>query len=327
MKSHFISSAQHLVLAIALLFCGSLCLNSVPALAATANGSNANQKPQKVILDTDIGDDIDDAYALALVTSLPNVKLLGVTTTFGQTRERAQLAAKLLHLMGRDDVPVYAGRQGTAKIGAQYQWVQGFAAKPLRNGAAVEFLKRELDRAPGEVTLIGIGALSNYGDLLTRYPEVKTKIRRIVIMGGAVHVGYNNQPPATPEWNIKCDPVAAQVVYSSGVPLVMAGLEVTTMMQLNEARRKKIYAYGTPTTDALSALTALWGNGTPTLYDPVAVAYALGYSFSDSEQQNVVVEKDGLTRIADGPAHVTVLVNPRKEAFLDWYVAALNPHK
>ena len=175
------------------------------------------------------------------------------------------------------------------------------------------------------MTLIGIGALTNYGDLLTTYPEVKTKIKRIVIMGGAAHVGYNNQAPPTPEWNIKCDVAAARVVYSSGVPLVMAGLEVTTMMQLDEARRKKIYAYGTPGTDALATLTALWGGNTPTLYDPVAVAYALGYSFADSEQQNITIDDDGLTRIGTGAANVTVLVKPQKDAFLDWYVEALKP--
>lgn len=281
--------------------------------------------PQQVILDTDIGDDIDDAYALVLLTSLPNVQLLGVTTTYGQTRERAEIAAKLLHRLGRDDVPVYAGRRGAAEVAAQYQWARGFQSKSIQDEPAVDFLKRAIEKAPGAVILIGIGALTNYGDLLTRYPEVKAKIKRIVIMGGAVHVGYNNQAPPTPEWNIKCDVTAARTVYSSGIPLVMAGLEVTTMMQLDEARRKKIYAYGTPGTDALAALTALWGGGTPTLYDAVAVAYALGFSFSASEQQSIVVEDDGLTRIGPGPATVTVLVNPQKDAFLDWYVEALKP--
>ena len=69
----------------------------------------------------------------------------------------------------------------------------------------------------------------------------------------------------------------------------------------------------------------LWGNPTPTLYDPVAVAWALGHGFCDSEQRHVVVESDGLTRITDGTPNVTVLVHPRKDAFLDWYVAALKP--
>jgi len=277
----------------------------------------------KVILDTDIGDDIDDAYALALLLSQPGVKLLGVTTTFGQTHERAELAAKLLRVAGRNDVPVYAGRAGDHQIGRQYAWARGFRSRSLKTGDAVEFMRREIERAPGEVTLIGIGPLTNLGDLLTRYPAAKSKIKRIVLMGGAVYVGYNNRPPATPEWNIRCDPAAARAVFSSGVPLVMAGLEVTTMMQLDAVRQKRIFARGAPLTDALAALTALWGNGTPTLFDPVAVAYTCGHAFCEEQPAHITVEDDGLTRLTDGATNAIVLIHPGKDAFLDWYTAAL----
>ena len=136
---------------------------------------------EKIVLDTDIGDDIDDAYALALILNLPNAKLLGVTTTFGETQKRAELAAKFLHVCGRDDVPVYAGRAGTSQIRRQYEWAQGFRSPSLKSGDAALFLKNTLDKNPGQVTLVGIGALTNIGDLLTRFPEVKPKIKRIVI--------------------------------------------------------------------------------------------------------------------------------------------------
>src|SRR2546423_7010114 len=77
---------------------------------------------EKLILDTDIGDDVDDAYALALLCSLPNARILGVTTAWGETRERAELALKLIKVMGRRGIPVYAGRHGSAKIGRQHEW-------------------------------------------------------------------------------------------------------------------------------------------------------------------------------------------------------------
>ncbi|MCW3100114.1 MAG: rihA 1 [Chthonomonadaceae bacterium] len=282
---------------------------------------------EKIVLDTDIGDDIDDAYALALIVSLPNAKLLGVTTTFGETQKRAELAVKLLHVYGRDDVPVYAGRVGSAKMGRQYTWAEGFRSPSLKSGEAALFLKNTIDKNPGQVTLVGIGALTNIGDLLTRFPEVKPKIKRIVIMGGAVYLGYNNQAPPVVEWNIKCDPPAAKIVYGSGVPLVMAGLEVTTMMQFDAERQKRLFAAGTPMTDALAALTNIWGNGTPTQFDAVAAAYALGYSFSDKEERHVEVDDNGLTRITDGPPNVTVLIKPRKEAFLDWFGATLKKNQ
>ena len=277
----------------------------------------------KVILDTDIADDIDDAYALALLASTPGVKLLGVTTTFGETGKRAQVAAKLLAALGRSDVPVYAGRSGPSAIGRQYEWARTFRSPSLQSEDAVTFLKTQIDRAPGQITLIGIGPLINLGDLLTRYPEVKPKIRRIVLMGGAVYTGYNGQAPALPEWNISRDPAAARVVFTSGTPLVMAGLEVTSMLQLDAERQKRIFAAGVPGTDALAALTNLWGRVTPTLFDVAAVAYALGHPFCEEERDHVVVEDSGLTRITDGPPNVTVLIHPHPDLFLDWYVSTL----
>lgn len=279
--------------------------------------------PEKVILDTDIGDDVDDAYALFLLTSLPNARILGITTAFGQTRERAEIALKMIRVIGRRGIPVYAGRRGTAKIGRQYDWAKNSELPEVKEDQAVDFMVRTIERNPGEVVIIAIGPLTNVGELLLRHPDLKTKIKRIVIMGGAVHVGYNDKAPATPEWNIKCDPFAARMVFTSGVPLVMAGLEVTTMMQLDAERQKKLFSFGTRKTDALAALTNLWGNGVPTLFDPVAVAYALGYPFCDAEQRHVVVDDDGLTRITEGAPNVTVLIKPRKDEFLDWYIATV----
>lgn len=290
-------------------------------LACLPLAGSAAAQQEKVILDTDIGDDIDDAYALALLMNQPNMKVLGVTTAFGPTRERAEIAAKLLNVMGRADVPVYAGRGGTGKIGHQHDWAAGYAGKNLKPGKAVDFMRAEIDRSPGQVTICAIGPLTNVGDLLTFYPASRSRIKRIVIMGGAVYVGYGTNPKPEPEWNIRCDVKAARAVYDSGVPVVMAGLEVTAMMQLEKDRRMKVAAVGTPTTDALMALTYLWEQQTPTLFDPVAVAYACGHKFSDEEQKRVVVEENGLTRVVDGAPNTTILIKPRKDEFLDWYVS------
>ena len=292
----------------------------IAATTGEAQKTGGKLEKMKIILDTDIGDDIDDVYALALIATRPNVQLMGVTTAWGYTSERAELAAKFLKVIGRSDVPVYAGRRGDFKIRDQYLWAKGYTGSNLKSEEAVLFLKRSIERNPGEITLVAVGPLVNVGDLLSRFPEVKPKIKRIVIMGGAVHFGYNNQPPPIPEWNIKCDPAAARIVYSSGVPLVMAGLEVTTMMQFDIARQKQLFACGTPLTDALSALTHLWGSPVPTLYDPVAVAYALGEAHCDEELKHVTIADDGLTQITDGPPNCTVLINAHKELFLDWYL-------
>jgi hypothetical protein len=94
-------------------------------------------------------------------------------------------------------------------------------------------------------------------------------------------------------------------------------------MQLDLDRQKKLYACGTPLTDALSALTHLWGSPVPTLFDPVAVAYALGESHCDEERQRVVVMDDGTTKIVEGAPNCTVLINAHRDQFLDWYVSAV----
>ena len=295
-----------------------LAMSAVAALAATA--APAATPAHKIVLDTDIGDDVDDAYALALVAALPDVKLMAVTTAFGETHKRVPMAAKLLKAMGLPNVPVAAGRANAAKVGPQCGWAAGFTSRSMVKKSAVQLLRDTVRANPGEVTIVAIGALTNVGDLMTQYPEVKSKIRRIVIMGGAAHVGYNNQPPAVAEWNIRCDPAAARVVFGSSVPLVVAGLDATTMMQLDNERQKKLFAYGTPVTDALAALTLIWGNTTPTLFDPVAVAEAAGVSFWKSEKLKLGVQDDGLTPVEPGAPNCTALVEPDKAGFLDWFV-------
>ncbi|MBI4584547.1 MAG: nucleoside hydrolase [Planctomycetes bacterium] len=300
----------------------------VAALLLISPGDSLSAEPAKkikVILDTDIGSDVDDAYALALVASLPEAELLGVTTAFEDGGKRAQMAAKLLQVMGRGEVPVAAGRNGKDPIGRQWQWAKGFQSKAIQKDDAVEFLAKAIGRHPGEVTLVPVGPLTNIGDLFSRHPEVKGQIQRIVIMGGSVYAGYNDRPPPVKEYNIECDPKAAQAVFSSGVPLAMAGLEVTAMMKLEKEMQRRLCAHGEPLTDALAALTLLWGQEVPTLYDPVAAAYALGHAFSESEEKRVEVSGDGMTCLAEGAPNATVLVKPRKGPFLEWYIQALAP--
>ena len=275
---------------------------------------------QKVIFDTDIADDIDDAYALGLLLQVPNVKLLGVTTPFGDTAGRAKVAAKLLQVFERNDVPVYAGRASAVEHRPQFDWAKEFTSKSIKTEPAVEFMRREINRSPQQITIIAVGPLTNVGDLITKYPEVKSKIKEVVIMGGSFYVGYNLKPPVNAEWNIHCDPAAARAVFHSGVPVVCAGLEVTTMMVLEPDRQQQFRQWKTKGTDAITELQHLWDpKPAPTLFDPVAVAWATGFKFGREERVHLDVDEQGVTRITDGTPKVKILVEPQKEAFLDWY--------
>src|SRR2546423_11647924 len=101
--------------------------------AAILGVAAAGQAPaEKVIFDTDIGDDVDDAYALALLVSQPGVRILGVTTAFGETAKRAEVAAKLLSVMGHPDIPVHAGRASDRKIGRQHEWATGYRSSAIK---------------------------------------------------------------------------------------------------------------------------------------------------------------------------------------------------
>src|ERR1051325_3316135 len=108
------------------------------ALAALCTFASGQARSEKVIFDTDIGDDVDDAYALALLVHQPGIEILGVTTAFGETPKRAEVAAKLLHVMGRDDVPVFAGRASDRKIGRQHDWAAGYKSRAIKSLPAVE---------------------------------------------------------------------------------------------------------------------------------------------------------------------------------------------
>lgn len=287
---------------------------TVSAIAAGAPGQ------PKYILDTDAGADIDDAYALALFVAEPNIDILGVTTGHGPANKRAQLVGKILEAFGRGDIEVHSGRDSGGAITDQYTWAQYYRSPRVHFGDAVNFMRDQVERYPGEITLIGIGPLTNIGDFISRYPDSVRKVKELVIMGGAVYTGYAENSNPVPEYNIAMDIGAARKVYSSGIPLTMAGLEVTTMMKLEQPLQKRLYTIGSRGTDALAGLTSIWGPGIPTLYDPMAVAYGLGHRFCDHEKQHIEVDGKGVTRITPGEPNVTVLVRPQRDPFMGWYV-------
>jgi len=275
-----------------------------------------------VILDTDIGTDIDDAFALALALASPEIELRGVTTVSADAYTRALIACRLLHAAGRGDVPVAAGRPRRPEPENKGQFRYGiegdFPNSPVTEPAA-EFLYRKLQAEPGKITLVTIGDLTNVGRLLTEHPEAKPWIRRIVVMGGAVRVGYNGKPPAVWEWNIRSDIRAARVVFSSGVPLLVAPLDAT-MVRLEEPLRGRIFAAGTRLGNELQALYRFWGKPTPVLFDPVALTLTFRESFCTIEDLRLEVDSEGITRETGGRPNARVAISIRKEDFLRWYV-------
>ena len=276
-----------------------------------------------VILDTDIGTDIDDAFALALIINSPEFELLGVTTVSGDTAARARLAAKFLWEAGGKwrQVPVVAGVPGAAQPIEQTRWADGFISPQILKESAVDFLRSKFHRYPGQITLIAIGELTNVAAMIKADPLVAKEIKGIAIMGGAIARGYEpgSQPDA--EWNIKSNPAAAQVVFRSGIPITLAPLDVTAMLKLDAGARSRIFNQHTPVTNSLAALYHLWNRETPILFDPMAVALVLDPTICQTKDLAVDVDDRGFTRVVDGkPANVTVGLSTDPAKFFEFYL-------
>src|SRR5450631_3755173 len=181
------------------------------AVPARGQSASLSQEKEKVIIDTDIGDDIDDAFALGLALRSPELQILGVTTTFGDTELRAKLADRFLGEVEQPEIPVLAGTPTHAtNVFTQRRYAEGGHFAKASHGDAVDFLLAQIRRYPNEITLIGIGPLVNVGAAIDRDAATFRKLKRVVIMGGSIKRGYGDveygpPSPPQPEWNIVND--------------------------------------------------------------------------------------------------------------------------
>lgn len=278
-------------------------------------------RPTPIILDTDIGGDIDDAFALALVLHSPELDLRAVTTVSGDTEARARLAAKMLSVAGRPNVPVAAGTAGPHMDAPQTQWADGFSGPALVSKNAVELMQSVLDRGHGDVMIVAIGPLTNVAALLQQHPEEKGKIHQIVLMGGSIRRGYYPNSGPTAEYNIAADAAASKVVFSSGIPILMAPLDVTARLQLEQPNLDRLFALHTPTTDALQALYKLWGQPVPTLHDPMAVSLLLAPQLCTRQSLVIDITDKGMTVPVQGQAaNAVVAVETDPARFIAFYM-------
>jgi inosine-uridine nucleoside N-ribohydrolase len=305
----------------------ALGFSLLAAPARSADTAKIEKKPAPILFDTDIGTDVDDAFALALILASPELELRGVTTVGAEPRTRARIVCRFLTAVGIRDIPVAAGAtpQPAEEIEKQGRYAKAAGddlprlIQPVKE-TAVEFLYQNLKARRGELTLVAVGPLTNIARLLREHPDCKPWIKRIVLMGGSVRVGYKGKEPIEAEWNIRCDIPAAQAVFASGIPLVVAPLDATTMLKLEEPLRRRLFESKTPLTEQVRMLYQLWGEKTPTLYDPVAVALCFEEGFCTMEDLKLEVDAQGHTRAGKGEANARVATAIRREDFLSWYV-------
>lgn len=193
-------------------------------------------KKQKLIVDTDIGSDIDDTLCLAYLLKQPLCEITGITTGSSEPEKRAEIVDSVCQYLGKD-IPIFPGL-GTPLIGRQlqvkvhqYDVVDRFVhKKSFPKNSAIDFMRKTIEDNPHQITIVAIGPLTNIGALFAAYPHVIPLIKEVSVMGGS----YFSEAVSfmAEEWNIKNDPIAAKIVFDSGVPLIVAGLDVTLKLKI-----------------------------------------------------------------------------------------------
>lgn len=258
---------------------------------------------EKILLDTDIGSDIDDAVCLAYLLAKPECELLGITTVSGEPEKRAMIASAICRHAGRE-IPIYPGAGDPFIVEQRQPLAQQAAAlekwphqSEFPQGEAIEFLRRTIRSAPHEITLLTIGPLTNIALLFAADPEIPALLKRLVLMCG---VFTEHLPTRTNglEWNALLDPHATHKVYAARPPVHRSiGLDVTThvVMEADAVRA----AFGQGILRPVLDFAEVWFRERPTLtfHDPLAATVIFDADICTFESGTVEVELEKQARL------------------------------
>jgi len=285
----------------------------------------------KVLLDTDIGSDIDDAVCLAYLLSQPDCDLLGITTVTGEADKRAMLASVLCKVAGKN-IPIFPGCEQTllvpqnqplaAQSSALSKWPHDTS---FPKGEAIDFLRRTIRSNPGEITLLTIGPLTNIGVLFTIDPEIPSLLKSLVMMCGVFTNRLAGVGPL--EWNAMLDPHATAIVYRASVHQHRSiGLDVTMQVRMDAQKVKT--KFQTPLLKPVLDFAEVWFQHTNTItfHDPLAATTLFDDQICSFTPGSVDIELassrlQGLTYWDAGatPPHHEVALTVTPERFFDHY--------
>lgn len=295
----------------------------------------------KIIIDTDIGDDIDDALAIAFAVLRPELDVKAITTVYGAVDLRLEIVSKLLHVLGRDDIPIAAGeRYPLGEVSPdlwkrlsqwkpnQHPFVKpGDKLRPATRDQAVDLIIETVNQHAGDIYLATIGAETNIALALRRDPSLSKKVTAIAIMGGAP---VENRV----EWNILCDPDAAAFVFSSDARKLVAGYETTRRIVMTPPYIDKLRLVKTPIAQALTELIDLWmphrgGKPGPVIYDMCPILWAYDPSYFTVERRRLLVETKGqftrgYTVPLSGEPNCEVCTDLKTQAILDLFMETVS---
>lgn len=295
----------------------TLAFSAFAERAMSLNAANPHQTnnkaddrgPHRVIIDTDPG--VDDAFALLLAMRSPELKIEGITPVAGNVPLDLTLpnALRMVEIAGREDIPVAAGARSpllrrlvTAAYAHGENGLGGAVfpepkLKPIADPAPV-LIQHVVRKYPREVTLVTLGPLTNVATALDSDPELAGMISGVVMMGGSLSGG--NITPAA-EFNIYVDPEAARIVFQSGIPITMVGLDVTRRTSLTDEHFKTLAAVQNPVSQAAAKIARNAIDHTrsqgflvgPNMHDSLAVAAFLDPSLLKWKDYYVDIETLG----------------------------------
>ncbi|MBS3137740.1 nucleoside hydrolase [Candidatus Woesearchaeota archaeon] len=270
------------------------------------------QKKEKIILDTDIGSDVDDALALLFGLKSPYISLDGITTVYGTTDVRAKISRKIVDYTGRD-IEIHAGEQiglhtpriwHTGREGEGILTEEEFS-KPLHEmkigEQAVDYLIEKIMGSSKEYTIVAIGSLTNIARALLKEPRFQDNVKQLYIMGGVFGNDYGREP----EHNIYNDIKGAQIVLNSKIPITLFPLNITAQVPILRDDFEQMQE--SEVSRSVKALVDVWFDYRDTIFgrrceytcmhDPLTLAAVVHPELVRTQMVHVDISRNGITRL------------------------------
>ena len=282
------------------------------ALATAAAALPSLAAGQPLILDTDIGDDIDDTWAMLLLLRMPALDVQLAVGDFGNALYRARLLAKLLEVTTRTDIPIGIGLGKENNPGNQSDWLGNYRLADFPGTLHEDGVQAIIDTVMGSaepVTLLCLGPVPNIAEALRREPRIADNAH-VVGMYGSIDIGYDGEPGAVAEWNVRSDPASLQAVFRAPWNITITPLDTCGLVTLDGERFGTLYCNDDPWLDALMENYAAWLPTSPymdpdtdptktssTLFDTVAVYLAAERNLVEMKALPLTITDDGYTII------------------------------
>ncbi|MHC4117197.1 MAG: nucleoside hydrolase [Planctomycetota bacterium] len=304
----------------------AIVLSALACGAWAGNAASSSRKKIPVIFDTDICDDIDDTWALALLLQSPEFDVKLVVTAVGNTKSKARTVAKFLEIAGRTDIPIGIGVQQSKGTHRQDAWAKDYDLSSYPGKIHEDGVKALIDTVMNSrrrIKVIAVGPLPNIGEALDREPRIAEKAQ-FVGMHGSVRLGYGGSKKISAEYNVRADAKACQKAFTAPWRVTITPLDTCGLVRLKGEKYKKVFQKNSPLTRALMENYRAWqkeglrrsnkdlseaelnkradqkvGSSSSTLFDTVAIYLAMSSELVKMEKLPIIVTDDGYTKIDD----------------------------